>query len=253
MGALLPYHPKLPSSACSGSGVDAVIQSYHKTVGSLTQCATLHLPKGSKLKPDEIQQALNHLQTTSPNYGLLASLEWAHYWLTTKEGQQRLTKTLEYAESARQTLKSIPGLSLLEGNDPLRFYIRLLNWDGDSLAEHLETHYGLSYESNTPYGVLFQATLGLEEEAYQALISALQELSHQNALSSGPLQRLTPIPCPQWTLPEQVLSPREAFFTPGETIAKDQALGRISKTTVVHCPPGIPELMSGGENSILSY
>jgi arginine decarboxylase len=41
------------------------------------------------------------------------------------------------------------------------------------------------------------------------------------------------------------MTPREAFFAPGERAAASSAAGRIAKETVVHCPPGIPVLMPG--------
>ncbi|MFS8119637.1 MAG: arginine decarboxylase, partial [Microcoleus sp.] len=41
------------------------------------------------------------------------------------------------------------------------------------------------------------------------------------------------------------LSPREAFFSPSETVAADKAVDRISAELICPYPPGIPVLMPG--------
>jgi arginine decarboxylase len=49
-----------------------------------------------------------------------------------------------------------------------------------------------------------------------------------------------------WTVvPETVLSPREAFFAPNETIPADAAVGRISAELIAPYPPGVPVLAPG--------
>ena len=47
--------------------------------------------------------------------------------------------------------------------------------------------------------------------------------------------------------PVTVTSPREAFFAPRESVAVDQAVGRVSAELVAPYPPGIPVLAPGEE------
>ena len=55
-----------------------------------------------------------------------------------------------------------------------------------------------------------------------------------------------PVPAAAWTVvPETVLSPREAFFAPNETVAADAAVGRISAELIAPYPPGVPVLAPG--------
>jgi arginine decarboxylase len=42
-----------------------------------------------------------------------------------------------------------------------------------------------------------------------------------------------------------VLSPREAFFAPNETVAASAAVGRVSAELVAPYPPGVPVLAPG--------
>ena len=55
-GAHLGLHPSLPPSALQ-QGADVVVQSTHKVLGAMTQCAMLHL-QGGRVDPDRVSRAL---------------------------------------------------------------------------------------------------------------------------------------------------------------------------------------------------
>ena len=48
-------------------------------------------------------------------------------------------------------------------------------------------------------------------------------------------------------LPPTRMSPREAFFSPHETVSVKDAIGRISTEIIAPYPPGIPVLVPGEE------
>ena len=73
-GALFPFSDKLPKSAIE-LGADLIVQSLHKTAGGVNPSALLHIGKNSKINPDDIQKSLNLINTTSPSYPLLISIE----------------------------------------------------------------------------------------------------------------------------------------------------------------------------------
>ena len=55
-----------------------------------------------------------------------------------------------------------------------------------------------------------------------------------------------PVPAAAWTVvPEMALPPREAFFSPNETLAATAAVGRVSAELVAPYPPGVPVLAPG--------
>jgi arginine/lysine/ornithine decarboxylase len=74
-GAHLGLHPALPCSALQ-CGADVAIQSTHKQLSALTQAAMLHA-KGGRVSRQRISRALQVLQSSSPNYLLMASLDAA--------------------------------------------------------------------------------------------------------------------------------------------------------------------------------
>lgn len=252
-GSLWPLTDALPPSACH-TGADVVIHSLHKSGGSLTQGALAHLPRGSRIAPEVFQQALNTLQTTSPSYLLMASLDAACAFLGSQVGQDRIDCLLRHAQSLRSGFaKNLKGIRLFQPageavcfHDPCKFYFRHPAETGEDWGARVEEEHRIAYESASPHGVLYLANLGLgaaDFEAFQAMIleedravesqEVIQPQGQDQAEGTGILT------------PQMAMLPREAFFAPGEKLAAQMVVGRIAKETVVHCPPGIPVLMPG--------
>ncbi|KAG2436379.1 hypothetical protein HXX76_006686 [Chlamydomonas incerta] len=76
--ACLPPPP--PSALCCGA--DVVMQSTHKVLGAMTQAAMLHL-RGEQVSAARISRALQTLQSSSPSYLLMASLDAARHQAAT--------------------------------------------------------------------------------------------------------------------------------------------------------------------------
>lgn len=240
----------LPPSACT-TGADAVVQSWHKTLGSLTQSAVLHLPHGSTLPPWRVRQALNLLQSTSPSYLLLASLASTLEWAISSQGQETLHAQHHRCLALRAELQAaLTPFQLMTGPvEPWRVWLWHPEYQGDAVADWLEGWHGIGYESANPHGWLTMLNVGLAAPAWHALRHALLSLSTP-ALSfpTSPLrdtatglvtQPLNPQPITQ-------LSPRDAFFHPAEPHPNTPALvGRVAAETVVSCPPGIPVVIPG--------
>ena len=72
-GAHLGFSESFPASAVS-EGADVVIQSFHKTLPSLTQTAVLHR-MSERIAPERIRKYLSVYQTSSPSYLLMASID----------------------------------------------------------------------------------------------------------------------------------------------------------------------------------
>ena len=72
-GAHLGFSPGFPESAVQ-AGADVVVMSLHKTLPSLTQCSLLHTC-GARADTDAVARLLSILQTSSPSYVLMASID----------------------------------------------------------------------------------------------------------------------------------------------------------------------------------
>jgi len=265
-GSLWPLSDRLPQSAVQ-AGADCVIHSIHKSAGCLTQGALAHLPHHSRISSAAYQQALNLLQTTSPSYLLMASIEaCCHFWQR-EEGQARLNTWLDQvAELRTQLAQGLKTLSLFEGEnsqqaqlcDPSKLYWIHPQIQGDDWGAQFEEELKLAYESASPYGVLYLMNPGLENDDFKTFADLMHEGETLIAQQSPPtltlplqgrgdnsIAAMLDAQNPAILLPEIALAPREAFFSESEHIETQLALNRISHEMIVRCPPGIPVLMPG--------
>jgi arginine/lysine/ornithine decarboxylase len=246
-GAHFAFHGDLPPSALS-VGADISIQSTHKVLGAMTQASMLHL-QGERICPHKINSALQLVESTSPNYLLLASLDAARQQMALM-GEKLMTKTLDLAAQARKRLAKIPNLSVLEpiiGSgfkylDPTRLtvHVRQLGLTGFEADVILHQQLGVTAELPLLQHLTFIISLGNTNEDIDKLIEAFTILcqSSHSPLSPSPLS-----PSPPPLFPS--LSPREAFFAPTENLARDKTINRISAELICPYPPGIPVLMPG--------
>ena len=90
-GAHLGFSSAFPASAVQ-AGADVVVMSLHKTLPALTQCSLLHVC-GERANVSEIKRLLSVLQTSSPSYVLMASIDQCLGLLSSEKG--RLFKEYE--------------------------------------------------------------------------------------------------------------------------------------------------------------
>lgn len=248
-GPHFAFYPELPPSALA-AGADLVIQSTHKILSALTQAAMLHL-RGDRVMPRRISQALQLVQSTSPNYWLLASLDAARHQMAT-EGPARMAAAIALARRAREQLQALPGLSLLEpppvpqpgfaALDLTRITVDVTQWgfDGFAADQRLHEAFGVTAELPTLRRLTFLVTLGNTAADIEALVQGFRYLA---AEASAPL-----VPAPWQPLEADgplARSPREAFFGSQTTVPLAEAVGTISAATVCPYPPGIPVLLPG--------
>ena len=116
-GAHLGLDPGLPPSAVQ-LGADLVVQSTHKQLSAMTQAAMLHLGPGAaaagRVDPGRVSRALQAVQSSSPSYILMASLDAA----AAQAAQPgALAPCLAAARWAREQLARVPGIALLALED----------------------------------------------------------------------------------------------------------------------------------------
>ena len=92
-GSHLAFSDKLPLSAIQ-SGADMAAQSIHKTLGSMTQTSMLHVNNGDFARVDA---ALKIVQSTSPSYILMASLDGARHNMAVN-GKELIENMVETAD-----------------------------------------------------------------------------------------------------------------------------------------------------------
>ena len=248
-GGHFAFHKDLPPSALS-LGADLTVQSTHKVLGAMTQASMLHL-QGNKIDSQRISKALQLMQSTSPSYLLLASLDAARKQMAI-EGTELMSYSLNLADTAIAEISQIPGLSVLEWEQKPGFKyldrtrltvdVSQLGITGYEADEILHQHLGVTCELPLLKHLTFIITFGNTDKDIEKLIAALKTLSKSYSNSAQ-----TSVSTTFNTPPDSMLqlSPREAYFAPTETIPLKESGDRICGELICPYPPGIPALMPG--------
>ncbi len=251
-GPHLRFHPDLPKSALE-SGADMCVQSTHKIMGAMTQASMLHV-RGEKIDLGRLRGVIHILQSTSPSYILMASLDLARMQMAT-EGPKLLGKAIELAEWARARINQIDGLYCLEAEvveragpysldiTKLTISTKSLGLSGFQVSSLLNAEFGIQVEMADLANLLVIVSIGDRKDDLDRLVSALMRIS-----SHRTLQPIKPL-VPPVQADRMVLSPRDAYFAPYEYVEIKDSVGRVSSEVVTLYPPGIPLLVPGEEIS----
>ena len=249
-GAHFKFHDALPPSALS-LGADLTVQSTHKVLGAMTQASMLHI-QGARIDPQKISQALQLVESTSPSYILLSSLDGARQQMAL-QGERLLTHTIELAQIAVENIKKIDNLGVLEFTEKrpgfhdlditrLTVNVTALGISGLEVDDIFREKLQVTAELPMLSHLAFVISIGNTKKDINQLINAFRILNH--SFSSSPDLPLSSAPHPLHPSPLK-LSPREAFFAPKQSVAIEQCIGKISGELICPYPPGIPVLMPG--------
>ncbi|MGM9992334.1 MAG: aminotransferase class I/II-fold pyridoxal phosphate-dependent enzyme [Candidatus Bruticola sp.] len=247
------FHPDLPQSAIS-LGADCSVQSAHKLLAALSQASMLHI-KGKRLNYERFNLTLRMLQSTSPNYLLLASLDIARRQLAL-HGYQDWQRALDSAERIRQFVRHTEGLQLMEQGaafnyDKTRIVISALDLgiDGVELERTLRYRFKIQPEMSDMRQIVLVITPGHTSKDLDKLEAALKEIAeapHGWVSAEGvkaPLRRAASLDFPGF--PEQLMSPRQSYFSSSKYVPWEQALGEVCAELITPYPPGIPLICPG--------
>ena len=211
------------------------------------------------------------LQSTSPNYIFLASLDMARHQLATG-GKKLVSSTVDLSLYLRSELNKISGITTMEYTD---IQDRVVNYDCTKVLidakdlgltgvefERILRDYHIEVELVQAHHVLVLITIGDTKESVTALIQAVQAIS-DTVLSKSPESsnkgndNLHNRSKDSAVLPEPIVSvtPRNAMYANREQVWLQDALHRIAGETIAYYPPGIPCVAVGEEisSSVLQY
>lgn len=242
-----------PPSALS-CGSDFVAQGAHKTLGAFTQGAFLHCQgeRGDRMK---VRYALRIVQSSSPSYLLMASLDVARHqcqdgncWDEAASAGLELRRKVSRIKglfAPGGELKDVPGVKAF---DPTRLTVNVkeLGITGFTAADWLRRERNILVEMADFQNVLF--VLGPSDVAKEAvLVDALSALSAAFWPDrKGKVLPEYPDPC-SLPLPPQRLTPRDAYFAPQRLVPLVEAMGKIAAEVVAPYPPGVPVICPGEE------
>ncbi|SHI10202.1 arginine decarboxylase [Clostridium collagenovorans DSM 3089] len=249
-GPHLKFNEKLPMSAME-AGADICAQSTHKIIGAMTQASLLQV-RGERVSIPRVKQMLSLLQTTSPSYVLMASLDCSRRQIAIN-GTELLDKSIELASYVRTEVNKIPGFYCfgeevlgVDGAysfDPTKITIscRDLGITGYDLDMILSNKYHIQMELSDLYNVLAVGSFGDTQEGMDKLLDALREISEDYYGEGKRLSDFLDIP----KIPKQILLPRDAFYSDKVSVKISESVGMTSGEFLMAYPPGIPILCPG--------
>ncbi|HJV45215.1 MAG TPA: aminotransferase class I/II-fold pyridoxal phosphate-dependent enzyme, partial [Bacillota bacterium] len=209
-------------------GATAVVQSTHKMLTSMTMSSMLHL-KGDLLDSGRIRQLLAMLQSSSPSYPLMASLDLARREMATK-GNERIASSLTLARQLVQGIKNlnIQWLQVVEqGNydylDPLKITLRTTacEFNGHKLKQFLEG-YHIYPELADDRHVLLLLSVNTTKRDVQRTVEVISYLPKLHSVVGN-----TEHPIAHLFSQEVVLTPHEAFYRETKMVPWREAIGQI--------------------------
>ena len=256
-GAHYGMHAALPSSALQ-AGADLVVQSTHKMLGGMTMSAMLHV-QGPWVDRTRLKRMLTMVQSSSPSYPLLASLDMSRYMLAAK-GEALFTDGLAAVQHVRQALDQLQHLSAMATDaqqytqDPFKLVItdNAGHWSGYRLLEELGARKCVAEMANEHYVVLLFSYASTKQDA-DRLIEALVHID----IELGKLQPAKPpideqssisdIWSDEQSIPAEPLTFSIYHGDQHEVISVSvlEAAGTYAAESVVPYPPGIPLLYEG--------
>jgi arginine decarboxylase len=263
-GAHFPFYgDKLPHSA--GAGADIWLHSAHKSLGSLTPGAFLHL--GKRVRSQDIKFWLQALQTSSPPYPVMISLDLARRQMAL-QGERIFSRLWDWGLSIRRDLCR-EGFNFLRAEkvekmgfslDPCRITLLFPQGGGRQFTHLLAKRgYQVELEANgyllaiggptqlgKPYSSFLKALTASRSVLYGGNKNNARQLSLEefpatlfNYANNGDRKGAT------GNFSPFSLSPREALEARRASVLLENAPGEICAEMVITSPPGIPVVVPG--------
>ena len=246
-GGHFGFYPAVPPHALQ-LGADALVTSVHKALTGYTQSAMV-VARTERCDVDRLERAFDATHTTSPAGQIVGSID-ATRALLAREGHSLIEETVRIADVARDLLRDVPGLLVVDGSamppgarfDPTKIVLALAGTGADGVLvddELAARGYPVEYSDRDT----IVATLSIFDEEHDVVgfAATVREVVEQRR---GPARVVRPHVA--WTVePETVMRPRDAFFAWHETVPAQDAIGRVCAEIVAPYPPGVPVLAPG--------
>jgi arginine decarboxylase len=207
--------------------------------------AALVLARTERVDATRLDAGVEATATTSPAGAILASTDAARALLEL-DGEALLGEAVEATREARNQLRSVDGLTLLDGPavDPLKLTMVVSGTgaDGNAVEQDLLAR-GIPVESADRDVLVAVVSMADTTRTLEALVTAVTDSVERlrgeaRCVVGSGVYRVASV---------TVVSPRQAFFAEAESVPIDRAVGRVSAELIAPYPPGIPVLAPGEE------
>lgn len=243
-GAHFRFYSGLPICAMD-AGADLCIQSTHKTLPAFTQTALLHV-KGDLIDRERLAFYLRLLQTSSPSYLFLCSIDYARYVME-NSGKEKLmelkNKVRDFEEEFRDNEYYI--IQKKPDNGYEKDFTRLvinttgLGITGYQVEKILRQDFNIQVEMSDFYNIVCILTISDNDSDYKKLSGALKKIGEKYSKKES----LSDI-----IIDEHYINQENVFiseYIKSETLPLKMAEGRICADIITPYPPGIPYICPG--------
>lgn len=243
-GAHFCVSPSFPASAVE-AGADIIIQSAHKTLPALTMGSYLHF-NSKIIKEENVKRYLAMLQSSSPSYIIMASLDLARAYMEKIQYEEReINKTIQTLTDCFQHMK---GVDIVKSNDskieqdPLKLTIRSTEGLTGYELQQIFEEGSVFPELADPFNMLLILPLTTHYEFNKSFkqigdkLSGAQKASQDKEIPFQPLQSSSV----SLGVPYKELEKRNKRY-----VSLHEAVGNLCAEMIIPYPPGIPLLMIG--------
>ncbi|HEY5524045.1 MAG TPA: aminotransferase class I/II-fold pyridoxal phosphate-dependent enzyme [Clostridium sp.] len=239
-GAHFGITDKLPKNVAAIA--DYTVVSAHKTLPALTGGSYLLVNDESK----ETDFYVSAFMTTSPSYLIMASLDYARYYLGTY-GKDDYEELIKIAEEWKEKINALTKVRILSKEELPKFYdidlsryvITLPNgYSGHNFLDYLRKNH-IQGEMSFHSGVVLILSPFKAEESLQKLYEVIERLEMEEIKDNSKVISFNP------SIPKKALEPFEVLAYQGKTSCLDNAVGKIAREAIVPYPPGIPLICPG--------
>src|SRR2546422_1143212 len=255
------FHPQFRPTALE-AGADYATQSTHKVLSAFSQASMIHI-NDPGFREHLFRENFNMHTSTSPQYGLIASLDVARKQAV-MEGYKLLSRTLALSRELRAQINSTGVFRVLELDQLLPEEVRRDNirldqtkvtvdistcgYTVEDLQRELFDRYNIQVEKSTFNTLTLLLTIGTTRSKVSRLYDALMRIAREGRAPRR-LYRFPEIP----SFTRLRYLPRDAFYCGGELAPlvderdniRRELLSRVCADQIVPYPPGIPVLVPG--------
>ncbi len=248
-GPHLRFHRDFPISAVE-AGADMAVQSVHKILSALSQGSVLHV-NSDRVDVSRVKKVVSMLQTTSPNYLILASIDLARRQAII-HGEKILGQVIHSAESGRRSINRLKNFFCFTREDirsrgydldvtKLTINVTKTGLSGLDIENILSSEYNIQIDCADIFNLIAIMGIGSTRSDVDKLVNALEEIDKKYHGEAKNWNRNLPS-----LTTEMVMNPRDVFLSKSSRrVPLKKAAGQISAQTLTPYPPGIPILIPG--------
>ncbi len=243
-GAHFPFSSAFPETAIS-CGADISVNSWHKTLPCFNQAAVLNL-KGGRVDTDRLKRSVSCMNTTSPSYPIMASMDLVCTELYKSDAFDIYVNELK---KLRQRLNELQNIHLVGDEVIGKAHIKdvdiskltfsvYADKSGFEIGEMLYEG-GIELELCAQNRLIAMTSVADTFDAYDMLFNELKvtdrRLVKKEKAFSFDAEKIS----------TAEITPRAAFYKESELVDIDGARGRIAAEDVSVFPPDIPFIFAG--------